>query len=279
MLRVTHNAGFFSCCVIRLLEIVKYYNLNKKTPEIVDSSQQFQLYKSSNNIDLTPLFFRTKNDVTVVGEDIPFTFSKDEAQFSDYRQLNFAGLQPFIDKYFTPTSSIERLIDILQDKYGLTGEYSKICGVYYRGNDKIVETNCPSYDEFITKAKSFKMEHPEVTFLLQTDELEFQQRFQQEFPGTLTIAEIQPIPKVTNKNAVMVMNPNHRSEFACLFLAAINILSRCGYFLTTSSNCAMWVCLYRRHAEGVIQYLNPKEYIYGVKNTSYDPNKNNFWLS
>ena len=42
---VTHNAGFFSCCSIRLHDIIMFFNTNKRLPDIVDSSTQFIWYK------------------------------------------------------------------------------------------------------------------------------------------------------------------------------------------------------------------------------------------
>ena len=58
VLKITHNAGFFSCCTIRLLEIINYFNLNKELPLIVDSSVQFEVYKNEN-IDI--LYYMCRN--------------------------------------------------------------------------------------------------------------------------------------------------------------------------------------------------------------------------
>ena len=38
MLKITHNAGFFSCCSCRLSETVEFINSNKRLPDNVDSS-------------------------------------------------------------------------------------------------------------------------------------------------------------------------------------------------------------------------------------------------
>ena len=38
--KITHNAGFFSCCSVKLTKIVEFINLNKKLPDSVDSSAQ-----------------------------------------------------------------------------------------------------------------------------------------------------------------------------------------------------------------------------------------------
>ena len=45
MIKISHNSGFFSCCSVKLTEIVKFINLNKRLPDHVDSSKQFRLYK------------------------------------------------------------------------------------------------------------------------------------------------------------------------------------------------------------------------------------------
>jgi hypothetical protein len=36
--------------------------------------------------------------------------------------------------------------------------------------------------------------------------------------------------------------------------------------------------LWRGNTNNVHQYLNPKEYIYGVYNPSFDKNLKNFWI-
>ena len=48
MLKINHNAGFFSCCAVKLFSIVKFINSNKKLPDSIDSSQQFNWYKEKN---------------------------------------------------------------------------------------------------------------------------------------------------------------------------------------------------------------------------------------
>ena len=43
MIKITHSCGFFSCCSVRLEMIINYTNKNKKLPDIVDSSEQFEM--------------------------------------------------------------------------------------------------------------------------------------------------------------------------------------------------------------------------------------------
>lgn len=44
IIKITHNAGFFSCCSVKLTKIVEFINLNKKLPDSVDSSAQFKYH-------------------------------------------------------------------------------------------------------------------------------------------------------------------------------------------------------------------------------------------
>lgn len=34
MIKITHNAGFFSCCSVKLEHITNFINLNKRLPDI-----------------------------------------------------------------------------------------------------------------------------------------------------------------------------------------------------------------------------------------------------
>ena len=72
-LTITHNAGFFSCCTIRLIEIVNFFNNNKNLPTIVDSSRQFDFYKSKPE-DLSKFYFTEKENNIEYNSDIKKDF-------------------------------------------------------------------------------------------------------------------------------------------------------------------------------------------------------------
>jgi hypothetical protein len=59
MLRISHkdDAGFFSCCSIKLEAIINYFNENKKLPSEIDGKHLFKLYKPRNCNDITYHFF------------------------------------------------------------------------------------------------------------------------------------------------------------------------------------------------------------------------------
>ena len=54
ILYTNHNAGFFSCCSVKLDNIIQYYNKYKKLP-IVDSSKQYEWYKNKDDLAKSPL--------------------------------------------------------------------------------------------------------------------------------------------------------------------------------------------------------------------------------
>ena len=55
MLKVSQNAGFFSCCTVRLREIINFYNDRHILP-IVDSYNLFELYKLNVKDDISTIF-------------------------------------------------------------------------------------------------------------------------------------------------------------------------------------------------------------------------------
>ena len=43
----THCCGFFSCCSVKLYDIVNFINKHSKIPDLVVSSAQFGMYKKN----------------------------------------------------------------------------------------------------------------------------------------------------------------------------------------------------------------------------------------
>ena len=88
ILKIKHNAGFFSCCSIRLIDIIHYFNENKTLPDEVDSSEQFSLYKLDQN-DITSLFFKENNSNIEYNSDVILT-------------LESISILPFVKKTHHP---------------------------------------------------------------------------------------------------------------------------------------------------------------------------------
>ena len=260
VLRIRQHSGFFSCCTVRLEEIVAYFNHFGKTPDIVDSSGQFGGYKPGRDsllplwvgddaVDITPVYFDTDAGRVVAGRPA-FTH---ETQFVDYRTVDYPHIMPFIQKYFQPSSGILRLVEEIQTKYSI--DYANTCVLFYRGNDKVTETPLGSYADLIERGRRVDSAQPGTRFLIQSDERECLTTLAAAFPNhVICWDEIRHIPKNNAQTVDKVGCDNHK--FSQLYLALTIIMSRCRSVVCGSTgNCSLWIMLYRGHAEGVSQFM------------------------
>lgn len=251
---VIQNAGFFSCCSVRLGSIIKYFNTYKKCPLFVDSSRQFKIYKESD-ADVTFHYFQKYDSGTIHFEhDIDY---EDTKQFSEYKHLDFKNIHPFVSKYFSPSPIVVSRIEHLLEKYSI--QLENTCALFHRGNDKSSETQICSYDEKIEQAQKILIENPNIRFLIQSDETEFIEKALATFPNNSFYMknEIYHIPS----NASLLIDYVFREnilERAENFLAVMFILSRCKHVILSSGNCDIWITLFRGHADNVTQYNHGK---------------------
>ena len=145
------EAGFFSCCSVRLHEIIQYYNRYRELPQIVDSSNQFILYKQPNNdADIVFDYFENYNNVNeLIQYSNPINYHENY-QFSNYQNIDYNQINPFIKKYFTPSKNIQNIVQNIENKYNIQS-YSDICVLFYRGNDKITETVLANYTNILER--------------------------------------------------------------------------------------------------------------------------------
>jgi hypothetical protein len=249
----SHSAGFFSNSGVRLRKIIDFYNKNLIFPE-VDSSQQYFLYKDYDN-DVVGKFFKTK-DITANLNPTEYSKSKDADQFSDFSQVNYEFVSFFIDKYFSPSDEVLHMENMIIKKYGI--DLKNTIAVCYRGNDKSTETNIPSYEDMEIKIQEVRNIYPNHKLLIQSDEIEFYYFIRERFDNLIFIDETVKINK--SQTATQHKVPiGFRVVNAQIFLAVIQIISKCDKVITNSGNVGMWICLYRNNANGVYQYLNHNE--------------------
>lgn len=247
-LHVIHNAGFFSCSSIALLDIIVYFNENKTMPDIVDRHAQYSWYKSDPNQSLIAHFFAETDTPIPYEVRTEMTYAPEEPQYSDYSYINFEGVKPFVDKFFMPSQYILDKVKHLEDKYQI--DYNNTVGILYRSNDKHRETNLPTHEDMIKQARYVSGER----YLIAPDETEFLEAFSNEFP-TLCMDETQHMPR--KDSAVFLELPlSERAEQACNFFALVIMLSKCRSLITHSGNIGFWACLYRGSVKNVSQYLN-----------------------
>ena len=254
MLKIIHDSGFFSCCSVKLYEIIKYYNKNCELPKLIDASTQFSLYKPSNvnNNDITYEYFLKNDNEIMYRKFVDYHWSY---QFNDFTKINYYMLNPFIIKYFTPTNEILNIISNIENKYKL--DYSNICVLFHRGNDKKTEMKLSSYQDIIDKATKL----PNTTkFLIQSDETEFIDTMISTFPNSICFHdEIRHMNKQTS--SVDILNKNKQNInfiFSKNFLAITIIMSKCKYIICGSGNCSLWIMFYRNNANNICQYLEGK---------------------
>jgi hypothetical protein len=270
---VDHDAGFFSCCTIRLMRIVQFYSKNKILP-IVDSSNQWSFYKDSPG-DITNLFFKDIPDTKELDFEIGYYKDGVDNELSPYSILDFKNLNFLIKKYFSPSEQVLNIYESLLEKYKI--DYDKTIAVCYRGNDKHKETNLPSHLEMISKIDELVQENPDYKIFIQSDEVDFYESVLKKYPDSIYINEIMKVRKNDSSPIQYLIPIGSRSNQAIIFLAILNIISNCSKIILNSGNVGMWISLYRGNSNDIHQYLNHKEYIYGVYNKRY-LNQNEFWI-
>ena len=100
-LQITHSYGFFSCCSMRLHQIVEYFNKNNVCPSFVDSSEQFKWYKPEGETrDITHDYFNKDIENNFV---VPFNGFIDyiqQYQYIDYKKATETMICPYEHTFY-----------------------------------------------------------------------------------------------------------------------------------------------------------------------------------
>jgi len=246
-IKVTHNSGLFSCFSQRLSAIIKYANENKVFPDIVDSSEQFLMYKTDKSVDITETLIQNLDNKISFTKPIHFT-----DQFTDYSKLDFSLLNPIIGKYFSISDIVKNRLNKFIVDYDI--DFFDTCSIFYRGNDKRLECKLATPEMFIEKAQTIKNYKKSIKFLVQTDDTDFLNQFTSTFKDSIYFREL---PTIHNKSMSVSgsLPENQRLNHAIDLLAAVNIVARCKYLVTHSGNCGYWASLYRGGPDGIIQHF------------------------
>jgi len=261
VLRPSHVAGFFSCCTILLEHILDYYNEHHVPPAQLDTTGMFSWYKTPQEYhthqDIRPHYFhptpytKTTPDISYCGP-VRSTHKQVEQQFVNYQYVNYQDLRPFIERYFSPAPEIQDMITDITAKYGLVP--SETCVLFHRGNDKQRETQLPNYDQYVNTARSLLNLHPQLKFLVQSDETEFLEQMAAAFPDNHVILwdEIRHIPSAnTTVDRVFQESNAVASKY---FLAITYLMAQCQFVVCGSGNCSYWIALFRGHNDGIKQF-------------------------
>jgi len=253
MLKIRHDAGFFSCCNIVLLNIIDYFNKEQKLPSDIDCSFTFNKYKRTedNGKDVTNHFFSYNEDITIkFNNSICITPEKREDQFSNYTLLNINEIHPFIRKYFSPSPEIVNIKSDLLKKYNV--DCNNCIAVYYRGTDKQIETPLGDFNKYYEKIESLKNDDSQI--VIQTDTKPFLDYMKSKYPDCICFDE----NKVSNKKyGIHNENTNNvnYNDIKYLF-ATFLIMSECKHLVISSGNCSLWMTYYRGHVDNIYQCLH-----------------------
>lgn len=255
------GSGFFSYCSLRLSSLISFFNEHNKCPNIVDSQYQFRKYYISSykdgNAIVSYMFGDYNNNINIsFTKKINYHWSH---QYNIYKTLDFNSLNPFIEKYFSPSKSTQDIIETIEKKYNI--DYINTCVLFYRGGDKCKETKLAPYSEFFEQADKIKKDNPNIQFLIQSDETNFINGCLERYSNSFYFKD--EIRHMNNRKTV-VDNVKFKNgsnfTFVHKYLAITIIMSKCNYIICPSGNCSIWIVFYRGHAENVIQYKDNKWY-------------------
>jgi hypothetical protein len=186
-------------------------------------------------------------------EDVPYDH---DYQFYDYQTLPYMKLAPFISLYFTPSDEIMGILNSIENEINLRLQYNHLCTVFFRGNDKVKETDIGDPQAFLTKATEIALKIPTIKFLIQSDDTNFLTLFEETFPGKCIILYqwIRHVPTAP----MLSVDHFHREQslqYVKNYLAITVIMSKCKYIVCNSGNCSVWIMYYRGNADNICQYL------------------------
>ncbi len=252
----SHWAGFFSCCSLRLSQIIEHIKNYKHLPELIDNRESFLWYNPDKNIDILSNFFKNYDS-----RNIEYSYSIEniihinwgDIQFTKYNNLPFNELNPLIKLYFSPSENIINLIKQLKNKYNVNT--LNTCAVFLRGNDKVTECSIPDYNQYIEYIDDIKIKNENIKFIFQSDETEFLNFMINKYPNNIIFKdEIRHISKNSHNTVDNYGNTTELNfEYAIKFLAIVYIMAQCNYIICNTGNISMWMSLFRGNTENLIQ--------------------------
>uniref|UniRef100_A0A6C0BV55 Uncharacterized protein n=1 Tax=viral metagenome TaxID=1070528 RepID=A0A6C0BV55_9ZZZZ len=255
-----HNAGFFSCCSVKLNEIISYINANKSIPEHIDCTKLMSLYnpywlwERPSFDDITSNFFENISNINI---------NTTKHYNSLWKISNYSNEhEDIIKKYFTPTGTIINNSNklIRQNKIFV----NNCIGLYVRMTDKQEETNIGKFEDYKNKLNEILKNDPKLKIFVVTDSTDFLNYIKENFDSIF----IKELRTTTSHIGIHKFNEvgrfeksvveNNYNEIINYLFPAFLILSKCKYFVCNSSNCSTWTVIYRKTTKNVYQFLNDK---------------------
>ncbi len=249
-----YQSGFFSTCTVALWNIAEVLEKTGDMPRRIDFSQAFRWFRNAQQTrdasDMYPLFFSPGAiDATKGLTRLPRVRYHGLYCWIDYRRLGLV-----MRRYFQPSENARAFQSKWIARYDI--EPARTIAVVYRGTDKSTELTLASPLAYVDQAKKILERHPDFRILIQTDELAVRDLFVEAFGSRCFFIEDMPV----SRHGVVVHELDDaalqldRGEFGVMLVAVTELLSRAAYVVNHTGNLALWVCLWRGHSRGIVQF-------------------------
>ena len=256
------NSGFFSNCTVTLWSLLWLVSHDLPVRRI-DFSKAFSWYRdkeeSESATDLYPSFFKLNHaKIGRARRDLSHRFNLGRLtrphQHDVYRFIDYSLCQSFVEAFFDLSDAVKSIVTELENRYQL--RYEKLVGACYRGTDKGKEVTIADPKRYLEISRKLAEGTHRPTILIQTDEAEVRDLFMGAFGRRCVFFDEMPTSGggvVVHKLSTKTLGGN-RVRWAQTLLAVTHILSRCRQIVNHTGNMALWICLLRGNAEGVVQF-------------------------
>jgi hypothetical protein len=232
----TGGTGVTSVLSCRLHAVAAYHREHGRLPAVVDSRDQFWLYRDVPGQNVAARLFAevVQIDVARTDYDHGWCFGWcDKMQLESLARMAQAVCFPSLEVI----TLAQRFTDFVENR----------TAVVYRGNDKVKDSPLVDYETMIVMAQDTGSKR----FIVQTDELDFYEYFKRHFPDTVRFENFTMIRR--DPNVYILPALGLRAQFAVDFFAAIIALARAPQLLIVTGNIGMWCALFRGHLDGLWQ--------------------------
>ncbi len=253
-LRLRHRAGFFSICSTLLDSILDLHRCGI-VAEHLDCSSSFHDFRGPGDAaDLYPRLFRPDPTVQSPADRSP-RFRPVGHHHRHYRDIDFDGVAPFLQRHFQPSDATLATRDALLGRLGL--DPTKLVGLCWRGTDKQREVPPTDVAAYIALADRLLAADPALRVLVQTDQMQARDALVAHFGQRCAFFEEMP---VTDGGVVMHrldldgLYGMARPDFARTLLASVLAVASCRHLITHTGNVGLWLALYRGNARELYQF-------------------------
>ena len=249
-----YQSGFFSTCTVTLWHIAEVLERTGEMPRRIDFSRSFKWFRNAEQTrdasDMYPLFFSPGSiDATRGVTRLPRVRYHGLYRWIDYRRFGRV-----MQQYFQPSEKARAFQSKWIARYDI--DPAKTIAVVYRGTDKSTELTLASPRAYVDQARKILERHPDFRILIQTDELSVRDLFVEEFSSSCFFIEDMPV----SRQGIVVHElddaslQRDRGEFGVMLVAVTELISRAAFVVNHTGNLALWVCLWRGHSRGVVQF-------------------------